>query len=299
MVVILPPMRARRGPALLLAAVAVTSLSGCSASTPEPGTGADGAPGAPVGSAALDASTLPTVPTAIPGRRDTTTIAPRAVVEVAAASAIEDPIRDIAAAYMLDHPDIRITPTFAPAQDLVAEIEQGGAFDLFVGAEPNNAQMLITDGLATAATKFASVSVGIVVPPGNPAHIDSLSGLARAGIDVAGCEPDVACGKAIAKVLAAAGVTIEFSGVAAKGRGVVSMVADGTADAGLASCPDIVAAGERVSMISVPADVDVKVDFPVVVLDRAPHATEAEAFADYLLGPVAQGLLSARGYNPA
>ena len=56
---------------------------------------------------------------------------------------------------------------------------------------------------------FASNTLEIAVPPDNPAKITSFADLAKAGVKVVVCAPQVPCGSATQKVETATGVTLK------------------------------------------------------------------------------------------
>ena len=56
---------------------------------------------------------------------------------------------------------------------------------------------------------FATNVLEIAVPPGNPAGITSFADLAKPGVKVVVCAPQVPCGAATEKVEKATGVTLK------------------------------------------------------------------------------------------
>ena len=130
-------------------------------------------------------------------------------VTVYAAASLKKTFTEIGAEFEKAHPGVTVTFNFAGSSDLVAQLQQGAPADVFASADTKNMDKATGDSL-TAATPvdFATNTLEIAVPAGNPARIASLADLARSGVKVVLCAPEVPCGSAAAMVEAAAKIDI-------------------------------------------------------------------------------------------
>ena len=85
------------------------------------------------------------------------------------------------------------------------------------------------------------------MPPDNPAGIASFADLAKDGVNVVVCAPEVPCGAAAVKVEDATGVDISPVSEEQSVTDVLAKVTSGEADAGLVYVTDVIAAGDDVA----------------------------------------------------
>src|SRR5690606_36338141 len=123
--------------------------------------------------------------------------------------------------------------------DLGAQVQEGAPADLVASADEATMERLTADGLAGAdPVAFASNTLRIAVPAGNPADVSGLADL-TGDLDVVVCAPEVPCGAAARRVAARADGTLT---PASEGRSLTDVLAEvttGAADAGLASAADV------------------------------------------------------------
>ena len=99
---------------------------------------------------------------------------------------------------------------------------------------------------------FASNTLEIVVPPDNPAGIESFQDLAEPGLNLVVCAPEVPCGAAAQAAAEAAGVELKPVSEEQSVTDVLDKVTTGEADAGLVYVTDVIAAGDDVQGIEFP-----------------------------------------------
>ena len=149
---------------------------------------------------------------------------------------------------------------------------------------------------------FATNTLTVVTPPGNPAGVDTFADLARDDVKVVVCATEVPCGGATDVVEDAAGVEIHRVSEEASVTDVLGKVTSGEADAGLVYVTDATLAGDDVEVVDVP-ETDVALNtYPIAVVaaavDIGPEQAElAQAWVDLVTGEVGQAALAAAGFG--
>ncbi|MGL6280696.1 MAG: molybdate ABC transporter substrate-binding protein, partial [Gaiella sp.] len=69
--------------------------------------------------------------------------------------------------------------SFGGSNQLAQQIRQGFPFDVFLSASPREPQALLAEGLVRRPVTFATNSLVLIVPRGNPARIRVVQDLAR------------------------------------------------------------------------------------------------------------------------
>ena len=113
-------------------------------------------------------------------------------------------------------------------------------------------QQVVDARSATGPTPFAKNVLEIAVPPDNPGKIAALADLAKPGVKVALCQPQVPCGDLAQKVLATAKVQVAPVTLEADVKATLTKVQLGEVDAGLVYVTDVKAAGDKVLGVRIP-----------------------------------------------
>ena len=135
------------------------------------------------------------------------------------------------------------------------------------------------DGASDPVT-FATNTLTIVTPPGNPGGVTSLADLAKTDLKVVVCAPEVPCGNATNQVADAAGVTINRVSEEQSVTDVLAKVTAGEADAGLVYVTDATIAGDDVDVVDVPETKSVVNTYPIAVTTDAKQAKLAQSFIE-------------------
>jgi molybdate transport system substrate-binding protein len=144
---------------------------------------------------------------------------------------------------------------------------------------------------------FATNTLTIVTPPGNPRGIASFADLAKPDIQVVVCAPQVPCGSATEKVEKAAGVTLSPVSEESSVTDVLGKITSGQADAGLVYVTDAKAAGDKVTAIPFPESGQAVNTYPIVTLVDSKNSTVARKFVDCVTGAQGQSVLTAAGFG--
>jgi molybdate transport system substrate-binding protein len=224
---------------------------------------------------------------------------PRGTITVYGAASLKATFTDLAHTFEAENPGTKVTLSFAGSSDLVSQISQGAPADVFASADTANMQKLQDAGLADGAPKnFATNTLAIAVPPGNPAGIAALKDLARPGTKLVICARQVPCGAATAQVAQSAGITLSPVSEENAVTDVLGKVTAGEADAGLVYGTDIKAAGNKVAGIQFPESESAVNTYPIAGVATGRNKATARAFVDLVAGPEGQKVLAAAGFGP-
>ena len=240
---------------------------------------------------------------------------------VFAAASMTETLNRIAEDYKAVEPNVSLTFNFASSGDLLSQIKEGAACDVFISAAPK--QMNALDGslkddadknpdgldelLEGTRIDLLENKVVLAVPEGNPKNIDSFDKLAdRLGAGegfLAIGNSDVPVGQYTRKIFAHYGLdeqSLADAGVLTYGsnvKEVTTQVIEGAVDCGIIYATDAYSAGLE-SVDEATADMCGQVIYPAAVLRNSAHPDEAKAFLDYLTGEDAGRVFESVGFTP-
>lgn len=213
-------------------------------------------------------------------------------VTVFAAASLSPVFDEIAAAFTEEHPAVDVAPiVYDGSSVLVTQLTEGAQADVLATADERTMQTLVDDGLAEDPQPFATNTLVIAMPEGNPAGITSLADLA--GTTTVLCAPEVPCGAASQMLLDNAGVSVTPASLEQNVSAVLQKIVAGEADAGLVYATDVV--GEDVESFAPDGSDEVVNRYPIVALDGATDA--GRAFAEFVRGPVGRQILADHGFG--
>lgn len=213
---------------------------------------------------------------------------------VFAAASLQGAFEELAEQFEAEHDGVEVQLSFAGSSDLVAQIQQGAPADVFASADTANMDKLVADGLVAEPQDFASNTLDIAVPPGNPAGIATLTDLAEPGLNLVLCAPEVPCGAASVTVEEAAGLDLEPVSEEQSVTDVLNKVSAGEADAGLVYVTDVAAAGDDVEGIEFPEASSAVNTYPIAAVDDEDEL--ASEFVDLVLGDEGRAVLAGFGF---
>jgi molybdate transport system substrate-binding protein len=144
---------------------------------------------------------------------------------------------------------------------------------------------------------FATNVLTIVTPPGNPKHVASLADLAKPGVRLVLCAPQVPCGSAAKKVESAAHVTLSPVSEEHDVTDVLAKVTSGDADAGLVYVTDASSAGDKVTTVSFPESAGAVNVYPIATVADSKHADLARQFEALVTGPQGRAAMAKAGFG--
>ncbi len=146
---------------------------------------------------------------------------------------------------------------------------------------------------------FASNTLTIVTPPGNSAGVTSFADLAKPGLNVVVCAPQVPCGAATASVETNTGVDLSPVSEENSVTDVLGKVSSGQADAGLVYVTDAKNAAGKVTEVGFSEAAAVVNLYPIATLTASTRPELAARFVDLVTGPQGQKVLADAGFTPA
>ena len=264
--------RSRRPLSAAIAAALTLVLAGCA--------GADQAPGA-----------APAAPAESTGPELT------GELTVFAAASLGAAFDDLATEFEARHPSLDVLPiSYDGSSTLATQLVEGAPADVFASADESNMQKVVDAGLAEAPELFASNTLVIAVPAGNPGGVASIDDLADPDLTVVLCAPEVPCGAASGTLLDDNGVSVTPASLEQNVNAVAAKVAAGEADAGLVYATDVLGRDDLESVAAAGAAAVVN-HYPIVALESAANRTAADAFVAFVLSDDGRAVLDARGFG--
>jgi molybdate transport system substrate-binding protein len=219
-------------------------------------------------------------------------------VTVFAAASLKATFTKIASEFEAANPGTKVTLNFAGSSDLVTQISQGAPADVFASADAKNMAKLSDAGLMDGtSSNFATNVLEIAVPQANPASISSFADLAKPGVKVVVCAPQVPCGSATETVEKATGTTIKPVSEESSVTDVLGKVTSGEADAGLVYVTDVRNAGDRVKGITFSESDQAVNTYPIATVGSSKNKELAKAFIAMVTGSEGKKVLSDAGFG--
>jgi molybdate transport system substrate-binding protein len=217
---------------------------------------------------------------------------------VLAAASLTEVFTRLGRDFEATHPGTRVGFSFAASSTLAQQVVQGAPADVFAAAGPAPMkQVTDADLAASAPALFARNRLVIAVPVGNPRGISGLADLARPGTKVALCAPQVPCGAAAARALAAAGVRLSPATLEQDVKATLTKLRLGEVDAALVYRTDVRASADTVTGVEFAESASAVNDYPIVVLRGAAEPVAAAQFVAYVGSPAAAAVLTGAGFQ--
>lgn len=213
-------------------------------------------------------------------------------LSVYAAASLTASFDDLADAFTEQYPDVQVSAVYDGSSTLATQILEGAPADVFASADQAN--MAKVAEVTADPSIFATNTLVIAVPAGNPAGVESLADLAD--VVTVLCAPEVPCGAASASLLDAASVTVDAASLEQNVTAVLTKVAAGEADAGLVYVTDVAGSDDVESIVPEGAD-DVVNNYEIASVTDAANPDAAAAFVEFVLSDEGQGILEGYGFG--
>ena len=223
-------------------------------------------------------------------------------VTVLAAASLSVAMDEVARAFEADRDGLRVATSYAGSQALAAQLLDGAAADVFVSANAAQLTRLTAAGLVTVTVPVASNQMVLLLPADNPAGIRTVEDLARPGVRVVLAAPEVPAGdyarQALDRLGLGAAVALNVVSEEVDVTGVVSKVATGEADAGLAYRTDLTPRPGATPHGAGPAAGGRRPgQYEAAVLVPAPQPRLAAEFMAFLTSAAGQVILARHGFG--
>jgi molybdate transport system substrate-binding protein len=215
------------------------------------------------------------------------------VIRVSAASSLKDAFGELEAVFEESNPGVDIMLNLAASSTLREQILSGAPVDVFASADVENMEQ-VASALELEPIVFATNTMAIAVPTGNPGGVTGLAALARDDLFVGLCGESVPCGILAREVLANGAVTPSIDTNEPNVRSLLTKVETGELDVGIVYSTDVKSSTE-VEAIPVPAEWNVTTDLPIAVLPAA-HTTGSD-FVSFVLSSRGREILADRGFG--
>jgi molybdate transport system substrate-binding protein len=221
-------------------------------------------------------------------------------LNILAAASLSEAFEELRELFIARYLHVSIRFNFAGSSTLVTQIQQGALFDIAALADTVSMDRLVS----SAEIDKSSVSIlvrnrlAILVQSGNPQKIGDLVDLARAGLKVVLCDQSQPCGRYASEILAKAKIRVTPTSSESSASGVVSRIAFGEADAGIAYVTDGLIAGDKVEAIVIADLQNVLANYPIGVAAKPKSKDSAmiNAFIATAKSKVGKKVFMTRGF---
>lgn len=221
----------------------------------------------------------------------------RREVLVSAAASQTDAFRVLEEQFEREHPEVDVLLNFGGSSALREQILAGAPADVFAAANESNMQEVASAGLVVGdPVLFATNSMVIAVPAGNPGGVMSLDDLQREELLIGLCAPAVPCGDFAASALAKAGVEPAPDTLEPDVRSLLTKIGAGELDAGVVYVTDVAASPET-EAVSIPVGINEVVRYPIAVLAGGSNPDDAALFVGFVLSAAGQRVLQSFGFG--
>lgn len=215
---------------------------------------------------------------------------------VFAAASLSDAFEELGEAFETAHPGTGVDFSFGSSAGLAQQVLDGAPADVFASADVSHVVEIVDAGAGQEVVPFARNRLVLAVPRGNPGRVSSLADLAGEELLVGVCAPHVPCGRAAMSLLASVGVAASVDTEETDARSLLSKLAAGELDVGLAYRTDVQAADGRVDVIDVRTAGDGEVTYAATVVIHPRPAATAERFVAFIGGTAGQSILRRHGF---
>jgi molybdate transport system substrate-binding protein len=222
---------------------------------------------------------------------------PEGDITVFAAASLTDAFTELGTAFEAEYPDASVEFNFGASSALREQILAGAPADVFASANTSNMDEVVDGGAASDPEGFVTNRLEIAVPAGNEAGVTGLDDFANPDLLIGLCAEDVPCGEFGREALANAGVTPSIDTNEPDVRSLLTKVEAGDLDAGIVYVSDVMAAGDTVEGVEIPAEENVVATYRIATLTDAANPDAADAFVEFVLSDGGQEILQSYGFD--
>ncbi len=135
------------------------------------------------------------------------------------------------------------------------------------------------------------------MPPDNPAKVTAVADLAKPDVKIALCAAEVPCGVGARTVFTNAKLDVRPVTEEVDVKATLTKVQLGEVDAGVVYVTDVLAAGDKVKGVEIPAEVNASTSYPISTLTASKNLDLAQAYVDYVLSAEGAAALTTAGFE--
>ena len=221
----------------------------------------------------------------------------RRQVLVSAAASLTDVFAAIEVEFESERLDVDVVVNLGGSSALREQILAGAPVDVFASANLVNMRRVVEEGFVSGNVPiFATNSMAIAVPSGNPAGIVGLEDFANPDYIIGLCAVAVPCGVFARLALGNAGVEPVPDTNEPDVRALLTKIEAGELDAGIVYATDIAARRATVSGVDIPEEFNVTAEYPIAVLSDGENQADAEEVVGFVLSASGQAILREFGF---
>jgi molybdate transport system substrate-binding protein len=213
-----------------------------------------------------------------------------------AASSLSGTFATLESIFEADHSDVDVVLSFASSTTLAEQIAAGAPADVIATADEKSIDVVKDAGeLAGDPTEFATNTLVIAVPAGNPGHLTGVESLNS--VDFVACDPSAPCGAAATTMLSNAGITAKPKTYELDVATTLATVESGEIDAGIVYVTDATDAGDKVDAIPIPPTDNVTNPYFIATVKDSDQSSLAGEWLAMVTGQEGQSVLAEAGFG--
>jgi len=232
-----------------------------------------------------------------------TTTAVPVTLNISAAATLTNALNEVNALYTQSKPWVTITPNYASVGTIQAQIENGLSCDVFFSADSQHMDNLQNENLLLAGTRINLLNntTVLIVPKGNPLGITGFNDLTLSKVKIIGIgDPKSTVLGALAQqtftelgILSAIQSKFVLASVVTQ---LMQYVDSGNADAAIVFSTDALADSNVMVVAAGPADVNATISYPAAVLKASKNVTAAQDYLNFLSSVQAKAVFVKYGF---
>ena len=233
-----------------------------------------------------------------------TTQASSITISVAAATSLTDALKEINALYTQAKPNVTITPNFASSGTLQTQIENGAPVDVFISAAATQMDNLQKKDLLLNDTRqnLLNNKVVLIVPTDSTLGLTSFNDLALDKVkNVAVGDPkSVPAGTYARQAFDQLGITSQIQPKEVLGgdvRQILTYVEGDNVDAGIVYSTDALTSDKVKVVAGAPAEINAKIVYPLAVIKASKIPDAAKEYLNFLFSPQAKTVFEKYGFT--
>ena len=217
---------------------------------------------------------------------------------VLAASSLTETFTELERIYEEDHAGVDVRLAFDSSATLAGQVIEGAPADVLATADARTmATVVDADVTAGDPSRFATNTMVLVVPVGNPAGIETFADLDQDGVGYLTCAESAPCGAVAESLLDLNHVEAPPKSFEIDVKAVLTKIELDEADAGLVYATDATSAGDRVETITIPGSSGEVNSYLVAPVVQSQNTDAARGWVELLLSEKGQDVLREAGFG--